>query len=112
MLLKITHFPYVAAIWAYERVSRYLNHDDSSWRAKSKALGQDGPLFASRISSSGKARRAALTSRSDASLARTPNQADARPKMGADDVFDLKQMIFKLSAQVDELTSKLEQARR
>ena len=111
MLLKITHSPYVAAIWAYEHASRYLYRDDDSWHAGPQAQVQRRSMFASQISSSRKAKQAALTSRSEASLAKT--EADARPnRLGADDVSDLKRMIARLSAQVNELTLRLDEGRR
>ena len=110
MLLKITHFPYVGAIWAYEHASRYLNRNDDSWHAGTRAQLHKRSMFARQISSSRKAKQAALTSRSEASLARP--DADARPsRLGADEASDLKRMITKLSVQVEELTWRLDEGR-
>lgn len=114
VLLKVTHFPYVAAIWAFEHASRYLRRDDKSWIAKSEPALHKRPFVASRIGTSRKAKPAALRSRSEASLGKMAN-ADARPNTsGADELSDLKQMmgvIAKLSAQVNELAARLDQGR-
>lgn len=91
-----------------------MSRTDKSWIAKSEHTLRKRPFLASPINPSRKAKQAALTSRSEASLAKMAN-ADARPNAsGADEVSDLKQMmgmISKLSAQVNELTGRLDQAR-
>lgn len=108
MLLKITHLPYVAAILAYESASRYMSKDGDSWRSKSPRPSQKQPLLASRLSLSRKPLLPALRSRSEASLAMTPT-ADVRPgTAGVNDLSDLKQMISKLNAHVEELTLQLD----
>lgn len=114
VLLKVTHFPYVAAIWAFEHASRYLSRHDKSWIAKSEPTLHKRPFLASPTNTSRKVKPGALSSRSEASLGKMTN-AHARPNAsGADEVSDLKQMmgmIAKLSAQVDELTTRLDQGR-
>ena len=114
MLLKVTHFPYVAAIWVFERASRYMSREDKSWIAKSEPRLHKRPFIASPINVPRKAKQAALSSRSEASLAKMAD-ADARPNASrTDEVSDLKQMmgmISKLSGQVTELTARLDQAR-
>lgn len=114
VLLKVTHFPYVTAIWAFERASRHLSREDKSWMAKSEPTLHKRPFIASPINVSRRAKQAALSSRSEASLAKMAN-ADTRPDAsGADEVSDMKQMmgmISKLSAQVNDLTARLDQAR-
>lgn len=108
MLLKITHLPYVAAILAYENARRYMSRDGDSWRSKSPRPSQKQSLLASRLSSSRKPLLPALRSRSEASLVRTPT-TDVRPSTaGANDLSDLKQMISKLNAQVEEMASRLD----
>ncbi|KAL9120428.1 MAG: hypothetical protein Q9187_003021, partial [Circinaria calcarea] len=109
MLLKITHLPYVAAILAYESASRYMSQDGDSWRSESPKPSQRKSLLASRLSSSRKPLLPALRSRSEASLIKTPTAADVRPSpAGSNDLYDLKQMILKLNAQVEELTLRLD----
>ncbi|MCJ1355794.1 MAG: hypothetical protein MMC33_005786 [Icmadophila ericetorum] len=95
--------PYVLAIWAYEHMLRRWTSNDDSWQRKSHLH----PLFAKQFSSSRKRGLAALTSKSDASLARPANTEARLNSAGANDLSDLKQMISKLSARVEELTSRL-----
>ncbi|MCJ1256893.1 hypothetical protein MMC24_004718 [Lignoscripta atroalba] len=102
MLLKVTHLPYVAAIWAYESAHEHLHRGDHRWQPKTQSPKR--PRFANHISTSRKAKFSALRSKSETSLVR----ADVRANPGgANDLSDMKQMIVKLSRQVDELTSRL-----
>ena len=99
VLLKATHSPCVAAIWMYEHASRYLRGDDDHWHTSSHEKRSD---LASRLSSSRQAKKAALTSHSDASLARS-STADWRPRTpGPDDLSEMKQLLQKLSARLDQ----------
>ena len=112
MLLKATHFPCVAAIMIFERGSQYVHRDANSWDSKSKSQLQKQSIFASKISSSRKAKRAALTGRSEASLVQA-GSADARPgATDTNDLSDMKQTIAKLSAQVDGLIARFDHSRR
>lgn len=109
MLLKITHLPYVAAILAYESASRYMSRDGDSWRSESRKPSKKKSLLASRLSTSHKPLLPALRSRSEVSLVKSPTATDVRPSAGGpNDLYDLKQMISKLNAQVEELTLRLD----
>lgn len=106
MLLKATHFPCVAAIMVWERASQYMHRDDRSWRSKSETQLQKQSIFAGKISSSREAKKAALTGRSEASLGAMGGGA-ARPGASeTNDLSDMKQMISKLSEQVDGLVAR------
>lgn len=99
--------PYVLAIWVYEYVRRRWASGDDGWRSQQRQ-SHVHPLFAKHLSSSRKRRLPALRSKSDPSLVRSTN-TEARPNSaGGNDLSDLKQMISKLSARVEELTSRLE----
>ncbi|MCJ1291877.1 hypothetical protein MMC34_003424 [Xylographa carneopallida] len=112
MLLKATHFPCVFAIIIFERGSQYFHRDDSGWDSKSESQLQKQSIFASKISLSRKAKKAALTGRSEASLAQA-GSADARPRAAeTNDLLDMKQTIAKLSAQVDGLIARYDHDRR
>ena len=106
MLLKITHLPYVASIWAYENICRHMNHGRDSWRSKSqRPLLKKGPL----VPLSRKHRFPALINRSELPLARTPN-TDVRPNAAAE-LLELKRMISRLNTQVEELTLRIDRQR-
>lgn len=112
MLLKVTHIPYVAAIWAYEAAHKYFSKtvEDGTWQYTSKSKKR--PTLAGSHGYPGSSRKVsafpALTSRSEPSLVRFPAVL-ARPSAtgNGDAVGELKQMIEKLSAQVEELASRL-----
>ncbi|MCJ1408165.1 hypothetical protein MMC19_002238 [Ptychographa xylographoides] len=114
MLLKATHFPYVAAIMLYEYAAQYVSHADDSWHSTSQGQTQRQKQFASKINSSRQARRAALPTRSDVSLGKSPIAGTGAysKAAGADDLADMKQMMVKLGAQIDSLHLRLEHARR
>lgn len=118
-LLKITHFPYVGAIWAYESVVRHLDGDgvesSSRWYALSRSQPRQRAPFVRRERRSGPAKGRALRRRSELSLATHP-AADARPDWvranepdDLDSLNNLKPIISKLSRQLEQLTSQLEQ---
>ena len=102
----------MAAIWAYESATRYFESDGDGWSARSRAQTQNRTLFPCDVSQSRKRRFAALGSKSEASLAKTPvtdTHAAAAGTGTADDLFELRQMIVKLSGQVEALGQRLEQ---
>ena len=100
------------AIMIYERGSQYLHRADSGWDSKSESQLQKQSIFASKISSSRKAKKAALTGRSEASLVQVGG-ADAGPRAAeTNDLSDMKQTIAKLSAQVDGLIARYNHDRR
>ena len=114
MLLKITHLPYVAAIWAYEGAHKYFSKSDGTWQYRSKSkkrlflAGSHGNTGRSISSSRNVSVLPALTSRSEPSLARSPAVlARPNPTGNGDSVGELKKMIENLSAQVEELASRL-----
>ncbi|SLM40261.1 hypothetical protein LPUS_11008 [Lasallia pustulata] len=111
VLLKVTHIPYVAAIWAYEGGHKYVSKKNGRCQYTSKLRKE--PILAGSHGHPGSSRKVsgfpALTGRSEASLVRSPAVL-ARPKAtgnNGDAVLELKQMIEKLSAQVEELASRL-----
>ena len=115
MLLKITHIPYVAAIWAYEGAHKHFSKKNGScgtWPYTSKSKKR--PVLAGSHSQTGSLRKVsgfpALTGRSELPLVRSPAIL-VRPNGtgNGDSVVELKQMIEKLSAQVEELASRLPQ---
>lgn len=115
LLLRITHLPYVAAIWAYEKANRLLRHSaaDDNWLSTSHVRERRRPAFANNPLSptTHKPHKAApISHRSDNPFAQTP-KADAPSIAGGNDLTDMKQMIAKLSRQVDELTWQLDQHR-
>lgn len=70
VLLKVTHLPYVAAIWAYEGAGQYFDRENNGWQYTPRS--QNGASHTNhtslRIS-----RYSALRTRSEASLlAKTP----------------------------------------
>jgi hypothetical protein len=112
VLLKITHAPYVAAIWAYEGISDYWFGDINT--RGSSSLG--GPVSTNSMKRASYLRYSAYTPRTlvaasltQASLnhASAPAQRSAtslsqRPATKED---DLKSLVLKLSSQVEELTA-------
>ncbi|KAL9599483.1 MAG: hypothetical protein Q9219_003822 [cf. Caloplaca sp. 3 TL-2023] len=118
MLLRATHVPYVAAIWIYERASRYWSDRRDRWLSGTGL--QKRSMLANHISFSHKANKySAIRNRSEASLlARTPGSEGRTnlAKDAADTVAELKkvleklgtqeEMIVKLSKQVETLTGR------
>ena len=128
-LLKATHFPYVAAIWAYESVrARWRPVDaEASWYARPASSHPEQALHPRSMSHSHSLRRptmsggarpsvhreparrptlAALTNKSEVSLVR-PGTSGAR---GAafDEVEELKGAVARLTGLVEDLSDKLD----
>ena len=125
---RITHLPYIAAIWAYESLHRLWNKYDakeSSWHSSPHGEYQNGhgqskqaQRFNDRLGKSRKPTLAALGSKSEVSLVRASGVAHAvelthahrgtSGNVGTTELSELKRMIAKLSGQVEELTSRLD----
>lgn len=117
MLLKVTHSPFVAAIWAYERGYRYMSRKVG----RSSPLLPNGPSFLSSQNKSRLSRNRSLNAmfrapalRSDEPLVRAPKihtRTGLRGPTSADktdeSIAELKQMIEKLSSQVQELSATI-----
>lgn len=104
-LLKATHLPYIAAIWAYERTNRYLSSTSESWQYTSRS--QKRPLVRSQVQVRHRASLyPARSTRSDASLcAKTPaNEGRFNGARDLDSLAEVKRMIEQLSTQVEELS--------
>lgn len=109
MVLKVTHSPFVAAIWAYERGYGYFARKQPAQTPSFLASKISHPPILSRNTSF---RAAALTS--DMSLARGAKihtGKRVRRATSADNtdhsIAELKQMIERLSAQVQELKESI-----
>jgi hypothetical protein len=110
VLLKLTHWPYVAVIWAYESIDEYLVNSRGMREHSVSSLG--GPLSGSAKKQQGRiyTPRAVAASLSQASLDGVGNAAPglssrpmARPlSMGQDDV---RTMLMKLTSQVEHLAT-------
>lgn len=110
MLLKITHWPYVAVIWAYESIDEYLTNSRGMREHSVSSLG--GPSSRSAKKQQGRVStpRAVAASLSQASLEGAGNAATGLPSrpmarplsMGQDDV---RTMLMKLTSQVEHLTA-------
>ena len=112
MVLKGTHLPYVVAIWAYESACRRLIRDGDS--RPQCHLHKSHPILTHHFSPPGKRGYPALKSKSEFSLATNPiaDGPELRPRTAdVNDLSELKQMISKLSRQVDELTLRLDRQR-
>lgn len=111
MLLKATHLPFVGAIWAYEQVA-------SSRKPNSGMLsisGPETPTMSKRTFRSPQPSRQAEAGfhASAEGYARTAGRAQqaSRPqtRTGPSDDPQLKSLVLKLTAQVEELTSLVSQ---
>jgi hypothetical protein len=109
VLLKITHSPFVAAIWAYESINEYLANSGGRRDRSTASLG--GPASAPTKKQQGRTYtpRIAAASLSQASMEGVGNFApgfSSRPptrplSIGQDDV---KTMLLKLTSQMEHLT--------
>ena len=133
MLLKLTHMPCIAAIYIYESIYRLWNRyeeGDQNWHYSHHSHSEHGQSkaanrIASRTGKSGNRplTLAALGSKSEVSLVRSSGVGDAsnggagqqrvaqeRSSSNAHsaELGELKQMIAKLSRQVDELTTRID----
>ena len=107
-LLKATHLPYIAAIWAYEGVNRYLA--SSSEDRKYKARPLKSPLSETHLNSAHRASRdSAARTKSDMSLfCKTPGGEEwAVGTRDVESITELKTMIEQLSTKVEELSQKI-----
>ena len=109
VLLKMTHSPFVAAIWAYESIDEYLSNSGGRRDHSASSLG--GPSSASANKQAGRiyTPRIVAASLSQASLDGVGNFApglSSRPttrplSVGQEDV---KSMLLKLTSQLQHLT--------
>lgn len=109
VVLRVTHSPFVAAIWAYERGYRYFTRKKSPQTPTFLARQTSHPPILSRQASF---RGAAL--RSDLSLAKAARIHTGKRVRRAtsadttnDSIAELKQLIETLSAQVQELKASI-----
>lgn len=104
-LLKATHLPYIAAIWAYESINRFVGSTSESWQYTSRS--QKRPLVGSQVHVRHRASPSpALRARSEAFLLAKSAGSEGRFN-GARDVdalTEVKKMIEHLSTQVEELS--------
>ena len=111
MILKATHLPFVALIWAYEESRRLISHKDPTPARMSPLTGR--PFSASQISlGQDRGTRLAPSSRPAAlnttNLLATPSRADTSKQAvtsTAESNADLLSLIQRLSTQVDALTA-------
>lgn len=107
VLLRATHFPYVAAIWLYERGRRHWHEKKGDWLHGSGL--QKPSILANHISFSHRATKyPAIHNRSEASLmAKTPGSAGRTDNAkDADVMAELSRVLGKLSTQ-EEMIAKL-----
>ncbi|MCJ1466686.1 hypothetical protein MMC07_005306 [Pseudocyphellaria aurata] len=107
-LLKATHFPYIAAIWAYEGTKQYLSSTRKGWQHTLRE--QKRPVVGSHLDIRRRATRyPALRTRSEASLlAKTPRSEV--PFYGAGDLdalMEIKKTIEQLSRQVEDFSHRV-----
>jgi hypothetical protein len=127
VLLKITHSPYVAAIWAYEGVYDYLFSEQKPRGSGVSSLGAPASSTAMKRSSylrssmytprtlvaaslsQASLTRAARAGRSATTLSqqRPATRASYEPQQD-----DLKSLVLRLSSQVEELTAIVAEQQR
>lgn len=115
VVLKVTHLPFVAIIWAYEGSRRYVSHHVHSPPAMTMPFSPIQPFSASRTSLNRNVSRLPALNRTSLLVTSTPSKerqsyGDFSNERGAasgtaDSVADLMAMVEKLSSQVEELTS-------
>lgn len=104
-LLKATHLPFIAAIWAYESTNRYVSRTSESWQYTSRS--QKRPLVGSHVHVRHRAScYPAPRTRSDASLlAKTPgSEGRFNEARDVESLTEVKRMLEQLSIQVEELS--------
>jgi hypothetical protein len=100
-VLKATHLPFVAIIWAYESSQQYVRNARRAPPLLSSGGGAPTPAAAG-----GRKRYSALNRAQPLDYATLPDNNPRPPIAGsADSVADLMALVEKLSSQVDELTS-------
>ncbi|KAL8777346.1 MAG: hypothetical protein Q9194_002599 [Teloschistes cf. exilis] len=107
VLLRATHLPYVAAIWAYETASRYWSDRRDQWLNRTGAPKRS--LLATHISFSHKASKySAMRNRSEASLMANPPRSAGHTHQAKDldTMAELRKVLEKLSTQ-EEMIEKL-----
>lgn len=106
LLLKATHWPYVASIWAFEGAKQYFNiggDDEGLFASRSRSYKR--PVSRARNGSRPKVSHySALKNRSEASLSLKPSPREARTTRShnnehGDELKQIKAMIEKLSMQ-------------
>ena len=118
VLLKLTHSPWVAAIWLYESVKlRVIGAQrDQYWDMPSNQQHSPAqPLGAARClrhSPGSRGFSTLLVNKSEVSLPKIPMNSTHAFSTQASEVAELKQMIRKLSAQVEDLASRVESGQR
>jgi len=118
VLLKITHLPFVAIIWAYESSRRYMAQRVHSPPATTMSFSPDRPLSTGRTSLSRNVslHPSRLPALNNTSLVAPSSPSTQRQSKGhgkspapasgtADPIADLMSLVEKLNAQVEELTS-------
>jgi hypothetical protein len=103
LVLKATHLPFVAIIWAYESSQQYVRNARRAPALLSSGGGAPTPAAAGGRKRFSALNRSALLAEHYA----TPSDNNPRPPIAgsADSVADLMALVEKLSSQVDELTS-------
>lgn len=117
ILLKITHLPFVAAIWAFEGSVDYLKGVEKLPASGVASLSgpSDGPTngpkrvsylrsFTPRTLVAGSLSQASLANPTRESRAKRPSRPTTAATDG-EEQHDLKALILKLSAQVEELSA-------
>lgn len=107
-LLKITHLPYIATIWAYESASEYFGSRHGTWRYSTRS--QKHPQVGHRVQSRHRATRYPThRNRSDGSLfVQTPISARRRSvAIEAESLVELRHAIEQLGTQVQELARQV-----
>jgi hypothetical protein len=104
LVLKATHLPFVAIIWAYENSQQYVRNARRAPALLSSGGGAPTPAAAG-----GRKRYSALNGAQPLERQHYATLPDNNPRPpiagSADSVADLMALIEKLSSQVDELTS-------
>lgn len=107
-LLKATHFPYIATIWAYEGANRYFASSGENGQYVSKS--DKSPLNEAHLNPAHQASRySASRTKSDTFLlCKTPGSEErAAGTRDLESITEMKRMIEQLILQVEELSQKL-----
>lgn len=115
LVLKVTHLPFVAIIWAYESSRQLVSRRVHSPPASTIPFSPTRPLSANRLSLTRDVSATAQASKSAISLAAHTPTKESRAKQSGDrqatttasssDITELINMVQRLHSQVEELTS-------
>lgn len=116
MVLKATHLPFVAVIWAYEGSVRFMSRKLLSPPSTALPRSSGRPLSTCQASNGRSAQSSSALIRPHPLAPTTPTKeplavpvhyitSAAAPPDTADNVADLLSLVQKLSSQVEELTS-------